>query len=38
MRLDQPLPPSRFPAVLAIALALGALLVILILVFGGMRE
>jgi putative membrane protein len=38
MRLDQPLPPSRFPAVLAIVLALGALLVILILVVGGMGE
>jgi putative membrane protein len=38
MRLDQPLPPSRFPAVLAIALALGAILLVIILAVGGMRK
>jgi putative membrane protein len=38
MRLDKPLPPSRFPAVLAIALALGAGLLVIILAASGIRR
>ncbi|WP_345628217.1 YidH family protein [Rugosimonospora acidiphila] len=37
MRLDQPLPPSRLPAVLALTLALGALALIIIIAVAGMR-
>jgi putative membrane protein len=35
---DQPLPPSRLPAVLAIALAAGAVLLIVILAVSGVRS
>ena len=35
MRLGQPLPPSRFPAVLAIAVAIGAIALLLAIVIPG---
>jgi hypothetical protein len=38
MRLGEPLPPSRFPAVLAVVIGLGALGILGLVVFSGIRS
>ena len=38
MRLDQPLPPSRFPAVLALIISGGAVVLLLIVILSGVRR
>jgi putative membrane protein len=37
MRLGQPLPPSRFPALLALAIAVGAAVLLVAIVTGGLQ-
>ena len=37
MRLGEPLPPSRFPAFLALAIALGAAILLVTVLVGGIK-
>ncbi len=37
MRLGQPLPPSRFPAVLALAIGIGAAVLLVAVITGGLK-
>jgi putative membrane protein len=38
MRLGQPLPPSRFPAVLALVIGAGAVLLLVLVLVSGVRR